>query len=296
MKRSKLNPSYTPWRLALFTPGFLAYIAIIILPIFLCLYYSFFDWDGIREHLNFVGFRNYLRALDNREFKQSLSVTFYYAVPGTLIVNALGILFAVLLNKKGGLTNIYRAIFFFPMLVSAVAIGFIWKSLLSYKGIVNVLLNLMNLNSIDFLGKMDSAPLAVLFVTIWQATGFVTVLYLAGLQAIPSDLYDAAKIDGANSLQQFIHITFPWLAPSFTACILFMFTGYMRLYDIVYVLTTGGPGRATETIAMQVIRVAFNRNRFSYASALAIYMLIIVSVLTVFMTYYLRKREEKLLM
>ena len=122
----------------------------------------------------------------------------------------------------------------------------------------------------------------------------VTVIYLAGLQAIPRDLYDAATIDGASARQQFAKVTFPWLAPALTACIVFLFTGYMRIYDLVLVLTTGGPAGATDTIALRIICVGFQQNRMSYGSSLAIYMLVIVGVLSVTMIHFLRKREDRL--
>jgi ABC-type sugar transport system permease subunit len=280
----------------LFTPGFAIYLGFMILPIILCFYYSFFDWDGIRTTMSFIGLDNFFDAVRDRDFLNSLWITFFFTVPGTIMVNALGICLAVLLNRKSRITNMYRSVFFFPLLISAVAIGFIWKALLTYSGIVNTLLNAIHVESIDFLGDPKLAPWSLLFINVWHDTGFVTVIYLAGLQAIPGDLYDSAKIDGASGWQQFVKITFPWLAPAFTACVAFLFTGYMRLYDMVMVMTSGGPAGATETIALRVIRVGFSQNKLSYGSSLAIYMLIIVGIISVTLTYYLRKREEKLIM
>lgn len=280
--------------LILFGPGFIFYITFMILPICMSLYFAFFNWNGIRLNYNFVGLANFIEAVQDKEVLYSILITFWYAIPGTIIVNALGIFIAVLVNQKLKLTNIYRSVFFFPLLISPVVVGFIWKALLNYHGIINQFLSLMGIHPIDFLGNPDLAPFSILFINIWRDTGFVTVLYLAGLQAIPAELYDAGCIDGANSRQQFWKITFPWLAPAFTACVVLMFTAYMRLYDVVVVLTNGGPAGATETIAMQVIKVAFNQNRFSYGSAIAIYMLCIVSVFSVTLTRLLRKREENL--
>ncbi len=283
------------WKMTLFLPGFVIYILIIILPILMCLYYGFFNWDGLRDSMTFVGLDNFARALRDTYFLSALKTTFFYTIPGTLIVNALGIVLAVLVNRRSRMSNFYRSAFFFPMLISAVAIGFIWKALLSYNGIVNTLLGGINIEGIDFLGSLTLAPWSILLVNTWHDVGFVTVLYLAGLQAISSDFYDAAIIDGASKLQQFRYITFPWLAPALTACVIFVFTGYMRLYDLVFVMTSGGPAGVTETIAIQTIKVGFNQNRFSYGSALAIYMLVIIGFLSVIITRILRKREELLL-
>lgn len=285
----------TFWNMVLMLPGLSIYFLIIILPIFMCFYFGFFDWDGIRDNMTFIGLDNYVRALHDVNFLTSLKITFFFAIPGTLIVNAMGIVLAVLVNGRSRMSNFYRSSFFFPMLISGVAIGFIWKALLSYSGVVNTLLTHWNLEAIDFLGSIALAPWSILLVNTWHDVGFVTVLYLAGLQAIPGDLYDSAFIDGANKLKQFTAITFPWLAPSLTSCVIFTFTGYMRLYDIIFVMTSGGPGGATETIAIQTIRVGFNQNRFSYGSSLAIYMLVIIGVITVVITQFLRKREAQLI-
>lgn len=279
----------------LFTPGFIVYLTMMILPILLCLYYGFFDWDGIRDTMSFVGLDNFVEAVRDRSFLNSLRITAFQTIPGTILVNALGILFAVLVNRRGALTNVYRSIFFFPMLISAVAIGFIWKGLLTYSGIVNSLIAHLGFEPIDFIGSPTLAPWSLLLVNVWYDTGFVTVLYLAGLQAISPELYDAAKIDGANAWQRFRSITFPWLAPAFTSCIVFCFTGYFRLYDMPMVLTSGGPAGATETVAILVIRVGFTQNKLSYGSSLAICMLILVTAFSVTLTWWLRRREEKLI-
>jgi ABC-type sugar transport system permease subunit len=283
-------------RVVLFAPGFLVYLCLMILPILLSLYYSFTDWDGIRQTVRLVGVRNFVEAVQDRGFLNSLRITFFFTVPGTIVVNALGISFAVLVNRKTRLTNFYRSVFFFPLLISAIAVGFIWKGILTYDGIVNTLLRAVGIPAVDWIGSPSLAPWSLLAITVWQDAGFATVVYLAGLQAIPADLYDAAAIDGASAWQRFAKITFPWLAPAFTACVAFLFTGYMRLYDMAVVLTSGGPAGATDTVALRIIRVGFAQNRLSYASSLAIYMLVIVGALSLVLTQYLRRREERLIL
>jgi ABC-type sugar transport system permease subunit len=280
----------------LFTPGFVIYLGLMILPILLSLYYSFTDWDGIRQTVRLIGGRNFVEAVQDRSFLKSLRITFFFTVPGTLLVNVLGIGLAVLVNEKGRLTNLYRSVFFFPLLISAIAVAFIWKGILTYDGILNSLLRAVGMRAVDWIGNPFLAPWSLLAITVWQDAGFATVVYLAGLQAIPKDLFDAAAIDGASAWQRFVWITFPWLAPAFTVCVAFLFTGYMRLYDMAVVLTGGGPAGATETIALRIIRVGFAQNKLSYASSLAIYMLVIVGVLSLILVHFLRKREERLIM
>jgi ABC-type sugar transport system permease subunit len=279
----------------MFAPGFVIYFGFLLVPIVLLVYYSFFDWNGINPVYHYIGMDNYLEALRDKAFQRALKVTLFITIIATIIVNLFGIIFAVLLNKKGRMTNFYRSVFFFPLLISTVSVGFIWKSILSYNGLLNNFLDKFGVERIEFFGNPDLAVLTITFLVIWQSLGFVIVIYLAGLQTIPSSLYEAVKIDGANRWQQFKHVTFPMLAPAYTMSIVFMFTGTMREYDRIAVLTYGGPAGATETIAYQVVRVGFSANRLSYSASLAVYMLIIVGFLAVTLTVLLRKREERLL-
>ena len=294
MNRYKLKKSDLQHFL-LFFPGFVVFCGLIVLSIFLAFYYSFFDWDGLRRSMEFVGLTNYIRAFKNTGFRLSLRVTFFYAIFGASMTTVIALTLSSLLNRKSKLTYFFRSAFFLPQLISLVAVGFIFKALLSYIGIVNTLLESWGLAKINFLSGPSLAQWTILFVSVWQTTGFATVLYLAGMQAIPSELYDSAKIDGANAWKRFRYITFPWLAPSFTAVTVFLFTGYMRMFDLVYVLTNGGPAGRTESVAIQIIRVGFNQFRISYASAIAMYMLAIVAVISLTLTTLLRRRENDLI-
>ncbi|MBP1988663.1 carbohydrate ABC transporter permease [Paenibacillus eucommiae] len=279
----------------MFAPGYIIYFLFLLIPILLLFYYSFFNWNGIDRVYQYVGLENYIEALHDKDFGRALKVTLFISITATFCVNVLGILFAVLLNKKGRMTNFYRSVFFFPLLISPVAVGFIWKSILSYNGLLNNLLEHLSLERIEFLGDPQLGVITITCLAIWQNTGFVIVIYLAGLQTVPGELYDAANIDGASRWQQFTNVTFPMLAPALTMSVVFMFTGMMREYDLVAVLTYGGPARATETIAYQVVRVGFSANRLSYSSSLAVYMLVLVGILAISLTVFLRRREERIL-
>ena len=233
------------WSTALmFSPGFIIYFCFLMIPIILCFYYAFTDWNGIDPTYRLIGLDNFREGIFDKQFLRAIEVTLFMTIVTTIFVNIFGIFFAVLLNKKGRMTNFYRSVFFFPLLISSIAIGFIWKSILSYNGLLNNLFVHFGWEKIEFLGNPNLAILTVTFLAIWQSTGFVIVMYLAGLQTIPKELFDAANIDGASRWQQFNNVTFPFLAPAFTTSIVFMFTGMMREYDRVAVLTYGGPGRS----------------------------------------------------
>jgi ABC-type sugar transport system permease subunit len=291
----KSTINYNLQNTVLFFPGFAIYVGLVILSIFLCFYYSFFDWNGIRKTMDFVGFNNYIFTLQSKEFLRSVKVTFFYAIFGTLIANVVSLVLAFFLNRKTPLMYGYRAAFFFPQLISMVAVGFIFKALLSYIGIVNMYLEQFGMAKIDFIGNPALAPWTVLGISIWQVTGFATVLYLAGLQAIPGDIFDAAKIDGINTWQKFWYISFPWLAPSFTSVTILLFTGYMKIFDIIFVMTGGGPAGRTQSIAQFILKVGVSQYRVSYASAIAIYMMLLVATISIALTTLLRKREENII-
>lgn len=278
----------------LFVPGFVVYAIFMLIPIGMCIYYSVHNWDGLSPSYQFIGISNFLDALRDGDFHQSLRITFFITAVGTLAVNALGMLFAILLNKPGRMTNIYRSIFFFPLLLSAVVVGFLWKAILNYNGILNSVLQKLGIGPVEIFGVPRVALVAITLIIIWQSLGGVIVLYLAGLQSVPNDLYEAAKIDGAGRLQTFWNVTFPMLAPSVTMCMVFMFTTLGREYDRIAVLTNGGPGGATETAAFTVVRLGINTNRFSYAASLAVIMMVLMALISVVMTLYLRKREERI--
>ncbi|MGG4036542.1 sugar ABC transporter permease [Paenibacillus cisolokensis] len=279
----------------LFAPGFLVYVVFMLIPIGMCVYYSLHNWDGLSPDYRFVGFGNFAAALSDGDFHRALRITALITVVGTAAINALGLLFAVLLNKPGRMTNFYRSVFFFPLLLSAVVVGFLWKAILNYNGVLNNVLERLGLERIEIFGVPGTAIATITILIVWQNIGGVIVLYLAGLQGIPKDLYEAAKIDGADRLGTFRNVTFPMLAPSVTMCMIFIFTTLAREYDRIAVLTNGGPSGATETAAFNIVRLGINTNRFSYAAALAVVLMALVALVSVVMTLYLRRREERIL-
>ncbi len=279
----------------LFAPGFLVYLIFMMIPIGMCVYYSLHDWDGLSPVYRLVGLDNFIAAFSDADFLRALRVTAVITIAGTLAINVLGLLFAVLLNKPGRMTNLYRSVFFFPLLLSAVVVGFLWKAILNYNGILNGVLEQLGLEKLEIFGIPSNAILTITFLIVWQNLGGVIVLYLAGLQGIPNDLYEASKIDGAGRLQTFRSVTFPMLAPSMTMCMIFIFTTLAREYDRIAVLTNGGPGGATETAAFTIVKLGINTNRFSYAASLAVILMALVAFISIVMTLYLRKREERIL-
>jgi ABC-type sugar transport system permease subunit len=278
------------------SPGVLIYLLFMALPIILTSYYGFTDWDGIKKSFNIIGLKNFIKAFSDEHFLYTIRFTMFYTIVVTVLSNGLGLLFAILLNKKAGPLTIYRSILFLPLLISPIAAGFIWKALFSYTGIVNVLMEKwFNAEPVLFLGNTPLTKTTLIGFSLWQNIGFCMVIYLAGLQTIPSDLYDSAAIDGAGTWKQFWFLTFPFLAPATTTCVTFMLTGCMREYPRVLVYTAGGPVGKTETAAYHIVKVGFDSNRLGYASAMAVLLLILAAVISILVMRFLRKREDFLL-
>lgn len=274
-------------------PAVFIYVLFLVVPIILTVYYGFTDWDGVSSTWKMTGLKNFSKALQDEQFLYSMRFTLWYAVIVTLFCNVFGLLFAVFLHYKGTFINVYRSILFLPMLISPIAAGFVWKALFSYTGIVNKLLEAwFACDPVMFIGNANMSKLILIMFTLWQSIGFCMVIYLAGIQTVPGELYDSTAIDGATSWQQFIYVTFPFLAPSTTSCVIFMFTGAMREYPRPLVLTGGGPVGKTETLVYRLIKVGFDSNQLGYASAMAFWILLTASFISVFLSWQLRKREE----
>ena len=274
-------------------PGVLIYLTFMALPIILTGYYSFTDWDGVRSSFTLIGFENFIRTVQDKQFLNTIQFTLSYTVVVTLMSNVLGLLFALFLQASRRSSNIFRSAFFMPLLISPIAAGFVWKALFNYTGIINIQLEkLFGIDPVMFLGNAALSQLLLICFSLWQNIGFCMVIYLAGLQTIPQDLYDSTAIDGASSWTRFWYITFPFLAPATTSCVTFMFTSCMREYPRVLVLTAGGPVGATETLAYRIVDVGFKYNQLGYASAMAIWVLILTSVISMLISWRLRKREE----
>jgi ABC-type sugar transport system permease subunit len=264
-----------------------------IFPIILTAYYGFTDWNGINKEWNMVGFANFIKTFGDEKFFYSLRFTLFYTIVVTITSNVIGIIFAVFLQNSGRMTNVYRSVYFIPLLISPIAAGFVWKVLFSYTGIVNSQLSIIfGLDPVMFIGDPALSKLILILFNLWQSTGFCMVIYLAGLQTIPSELYDSTAIDGASGWERFWYVTLPFLAPATTSCVTFMFTGAMREYPRVLVLTAGGPVGATETIAFRIVKVGFQNNKLGYASAMALLTLLLTASISIILSRRLRKREE----
>ncbi|WP_185845639.1 carbohydrate ABC transporter permease [Kibdelosporangium aridum] len=274
-------------------PGVLVYACFVLAPIGISLWYSLTNYNPFNPPTTFVGLRNFGLLFEDQEFLTALRVTSILTLIVVIVPNVLGLGVALLLDKRGGLYNALRSVFFTPVILSSVVVSIIWSRLLDSEGPVNEILRALGVSTPPgWLSDPDLALYSLASIVCWQMLGFCVVVYLAGLQGVPQELLEAAAIDGAGPVRRFRAVTWPLLAPALTINTVVLLISAFKTYDYVKVITNGGPGSgATATIAFNVLATGFDANHVGYASAMAIVMLIIVAVITAIVLKLLQRRE-----
>jgi ABC-type sugar transport system permease subunit len=272
------------------------YVVFLVVPVLLSLETSFTNQNILFPGSQFVGLANYTRLLHDSSFFSSLEFTLGLALGATVAANIVGLCFAILLNRTSLSYRILRILAFLPQVISGIIVGFVWSWMLSPSGLVNNVLTGLGVvhQPVNWLGTPNLAMLCTGVVVAWVLSGFTTVVYLAALQNIPPELYEASAIDGASSRQQFRLITLRMVAPATTISVVISLITVLKLYDIITALTGGGPAYATRSIAMYIISVGFNDDAYGYASAIAMVLLVLTAVLALSITTVLRRREVNL--
>ncbi|MDU0201782.1 MULTISPECIES: carbohydrate ABC transporter permease [Paenibacillus] len=262
-------------------PNILGFLIFICLPVCASFLMSFTEWNGFGE-IEFAGLSNYTRLWSDETFRISLLNSLLMtavSVPVTLI---LAILAAVALNKGLRGVKIFRTAIFLPHITATIAVAVVWQLLYNpTMGPINGFLRSLGMdNPPTWLASTHWALLSVIIVSIWHSIGYYMVLYLAGLQGIPKDLYEAAEIDGAGKVSQFRNITLPMLSPVIFFTIIMGIINSFKVFDLVFVLTKGGPGRSTHMLVYDIYYTAFQRFEYGYASAMAYVLFAIILVIT----------------
>jgi raffinose/stachyose/melibiose transport system permease protein len=275
-------------------PAVLLYIMFFIYPSIQSFYYALTDWNGISPHFNLVGLDNFIHLLDSLRFRAAFQNTLLYAVGLTLGQAALGLALALLLHGGFKGQSFFRSVFFSPQIMSLLAIGYIWAYIYDpTTGSLNTILDSLGLSKLamNWLGDMQLALWSIVAVSIWQGAGWCMIIFLANLQSVPKELYEAASIDGAGKMKQFRNVTFPLLGPAITITIVTGMINGLKAFDLIMSMTKGGPGYVTESISTVMFDTAFARNLFGEAQAMGIVMFIIIFVITMIQLTLLKKRE-----
>ena len=269
-RRSAASRAELGWAILFLLPTLLSVLLFTVFPVVYSLIISFWEWNVVRPP-QWVGLENYADLLTDKEFLRSLRNTFQFVlgyIPGTLVVS---LLIAWLLSLDIQFRKVYRALFFFPTIVSIIVISEVWLWIYEPKfGILNYYLGKLGLpDNISWLGDPDVAMWAIVLMSIWAAFGYYMVLFLAGLLGIDRSLYEAASIDGANSVRQFWYITLPLLAPVTFLIVIMLIIGAFQVFGQIYVMTKGGPAHATDVVIYTIYTNAFDRFKMGRASAQA---------------------------
>ncbi len=257
-----------------------------VIPVLAAFVLSFTDFDiyalGNWEYIRFVGFQNYLRILDTPLFWTALKNTFYFVLVGGPLSVAVSLGTALMLNSKlARFKSLYRTIYFLPVVSSLIAVAIIWRYLYHpAHGLLNYLLSFFDIAPVDWLGDTAIAMPAIIIMAVWKNFGYNMLIFIAGLQNIPEDLYEAAHLDGANAWQQFRDITLPMLKPTSVFVVMITIIGYFQLFAEPYVMTQGGPLNSTTSIVFLMYEQGFRWWSMGYAAAIAFVLFMIILFFT----------------
>lgn len=290
-KQTDMNRERTMTYLAFCLPGFAAYCVFLIFPILMGVYYSLMDWNGISRSYNFIGAANYLKLLADKKFKAALVFNFRYTLMLCVGIVVISVVLALLLNQEFKGRSFYRTLYFMPAVLSMITVSLVFKQVYFYVlPAIGKALNIEVLSS-NILANKQTAIYGLLFVHLWQGVALPTLLFLAGLQTIPSELYEAAAIDGANRWQQFRHITVTYLIPTLSVVLVLVVKQGLMVFDYVKAMTGGGPGTATQSIALLIYNNGFERNKYSYSIAQAVATGLIIALISVIQIQVSNKKK-----
>lgn len=289
MKRKPLTPYL------FLVPACIILGAFIFYPLLQAVWMSFTDYNMISDPA-FVGFENYKEIVEDDLFWKTLGQTFLYLIVVVPTLVILPIFLAILVNQKIKGIGFFRSAYYVPVVTSMVVVGITWKWVYADQGILNYLLESVGIidGPVHWLTSPTSSIFAVMAVTVWKGLGYYMVIYLAGLQAIPSDLFEAADIDGANKWKQIFHITIPMLMPSIIIVTIMSSISAMKVFEEIYVMTGGGPLNSSKTLVFYIYQEAFEKLRMGYASAVGVILLLITLVLSILNLKVMSKKETAL--
>lgn len=284
---SGIKKMESKWGITFATPAIIGFSLFTLIPIGAALYFSFTDWEIGGREINFIGLSNYKEMFtEDPLFYQALGNTFYYAIGSISVIMIVAFFVAILLNQKVKGLPIFRTIYYLPVVVPSIANIMLWLWLFNPDfGLLNNLLRQFGMSGSNWVFGQESALPSLILMSSW-GMGNTMIVFLAGLQGIPTHLYEAAEIDGANDFQKFIHVTIPYMTPTILFNLIMSIIGSLQVFNEAYIMTDGGPNNATLFYVFYLFREAFTNSRMGYATALAWILFIIVVVLSslVFLT------------
>lgn len=283
------------WYAFFVLPLIFVFTTVVIIPFIIGIGYSFISWDGIPlNEKTFVQFDNYIRLFADNRFMTSATHTVLFTIITVLLINVLGLTFALAVTGKLKVRNVARTMLFMPYLIGGLILGFIWNFI--FTDLFNSIGELTGIHNVFFnwLLKPNYALFAMIIVTTWQMAGYIMIIYINGIQAMPEDIIEAAKVDGANFWQTLFRVKFPLIMPSFTICFFLTLSNCFKIFDVNFSLTRGGPNNATEMMAMNIYNEIYSLGNYGYGQAKAIVFFIAVAILTLIQVSITKKREVEM--
>lgn len=278
-----------------YVPALALFAVFVVLPFIKGIYLSITNWNGYSPSYKFVGLKNYARMLTDENVRTAFVNTIIYGFGSTLVQNVLGIAFAILLNKKFRGRSLIRTVIYLPVMIAPLIMGYIMYFFFTYNnGAANDVLKLFGAQPVDWLAKGSRAVIILMLVNSLQFAGISMVIYLAGLQNIPTLYYDAAAIDGVNDRQRFFYVTLPLLMPAVTSSVTINLIGGLKLFDVISALTGGGPGYDTNSLSTLIHRLYFGSERAGYAAAVGLVFFVFIMIVSNIVVKALQKRQVEL--
>ena len=283
------------WRTFFLSPPLIVFSIFVLIPLINSFYYSFTNWNGFNSEYDFVGLENYTRIASDNLFQNSIFNTVIWLISAILIPTILGLLLALLIDSQVRGSNFFKSIFYLPICLSAVVVGQIWIWIYQQEwGLLNIIINLFSENSFEYawLSKPETSLYSVIIAWSWQQTALSMVIYLAGLTSIPKNLLEASQIEGANIFQRTFFIVIPLLIPATIIVVALSMINSLKGFDILYIMTQGGPFHSSDTLAMHMYNESFRKYRMGYGSAISVVLFFIAVTIIGIYFRQLKKLDE----
>lgn len=275
--------------------AFILYTALLIVPIILSFAYSFTNWDGYSKNIDFVGLKNYIKIFQAAPMLAALKNSFVFCFFNVLVITPLAVLLSLVFNAKFRARNFVRSAFFFTSVPSVLIVGYIFQLFFgpTENGVLNSLLGKIGMGPVRWLSSGILPMVSVIAANVWRLTGWHACIYLARLQGIAEEYYEAAKIDGASRWSVFRYITLPLLTPAVTVSTMLIIIDGLKIYALPYSFTGGGPGYKTTFMTQLIIKTGIGEKKVGRSSAMAVVFFLIIMVISLIQLYVSRKREDE---
>lgn len=276
-------------------PALLTYLVFKLYPAISGVFYAMTDWNGLNQEYNFVGIKNFVTIINDKYFWDSIIFTGKYVIVMVALTNVIALSLAVAIESRRKGKGVFRTLFYMPNMISMVIGGYMWMFI--FTRVLYYMADNWGMKFLDksWIGDPNYSFWAIIIVASWGSVGYLMIIYMAALQGVPVHLKEAASIEGANAWQIFWKVVFPMIYHALTICIFWTLNNSFQVFDVIYSLTGGGPGRATQSVAINIYEEAFKGNmRYGYATAKSTILFIIVLIITLIQLRVMKRKEQEL--